>query len=220
MDILILGGTRFVGRHIVEAFVQAGHRVTILTRGKSHAELPGGVEHLRGDRNGGAAGLSALGTRSWDACVDVSGYTPAQVRASTELLKDCVRQYVFVSTVSVYAEPSRHPARETDPLLPPFEGESAEITGETYGPMKVACEHTVQQTFGEASTVLRPQLVAGPFDHSARYPYWVDRAARGATVLAAGQDTDHVQVIDARDLARFAVRVVERRIGGVFKGSH
>lgn len=216
MNILILGGTRFVGRHIVDAFVQGGHRVTVLTRGKSPAALPEGVEHLLGDRDEGAAGLGALAGRSWDACVDVSGYTPLQVGASTALLSGGVERYVFVSTASVYADQSRHPIRETDPLLPAHPEGTAEVTFETYGPMKVACERLVERAFGDAGTVLRPQLIAGPLDRSARYSYWVDRAARGGTVLAAGEDRDHVQVIDARDLARFAVRVVEDRTGGTF----
>ncbi|MFC3833693.1 MULTISPECIES: NAD-dependent epimerase/dehydratase family protein [Deinococcus] len=215
MDILILGGTQFVGRHIVEACLTAGHNVSILTRGRSHDDLPTAVERLRGDR-AKADGLDALHGRSWDACVDVSGYVPQAVRASAELLHDRVQRYVFISTASVYAEPERHPVREDDPLLPPAAEDVTQVTGETYGPLKVACEAIVQDVFGERATLLRPQIVAGPHDHTARYPYWVDRAARGGRVLAPGDGTDHVQVIDGRDLARFTVGVVENRIGGVF----
>lgn len=216
MNILILGGTQFVGRHIVEAFLARGHAVTVLTRGKSKDELPEGVERLHGDRNEGAAGLSALEGRKWDACVDVSGYTPRQVRASAETLADRVNRYVFVSTVSVYAEPGRHPVREDDPLPTGTAEDVTEVTGETYGPLKVTCERIVQEVYGERYTILRPQIVAGPFDHTARYPYWVDRAARGGQILAPGDGTDHLQVIDARDLARFTVTVVENGLGGVF----
>lgn len=216
MNILILGGTQFVGRHIVEAFLARGHTVTVLTRGKSKDELPGQVERLHGDRDEGASGLSALESRRWHACVDVSGYTPRQVRASAEALRDCVERYVFVSTVSVYAEPGRHPVREDDPLSAAAAEDVTEVTGETYGPLKVTCERTVQEVYGERCTVLRPQIVAGPFDHTARYPYWPDRAARGGEVLAPGDGTDHVQVTDARDLARFTVTVVENGVGGVF----
>lgn len=215
MDILILGGTQFVGRHIVEAFVAAGHAVSILTRGQSKDELPDSVERLRGDRSE-AGGLDALRGRNWDACVDVSGYVPQAVRASAELLRDQVGRYVFISTASVYAQPERHPVREDDPLLPPAAEDVTQVTGETYGPLKVTCEQIVQDSYGERATVLRPQIVAGPHDHTARYPYWVDRAARGGPVLAPGDGTDHVQVIDGRDLARFTVRVVEESIGGVF----
>lgn len=216
MQILILGGTRFVGRHIVEAFLQASHKVTVLTRGQTADELPEAVERLQGDRNAGSAGLSALAGRSWDACIDVSGYTPLQVRSSAETLRGCVGRYVFVSTVSVYAEQYRHPIRETDPLLPPFEGDTAEISFETYGPLKVACERIISEIYGDACTILRPQLVAGPHDYTPRYPYWVDRVARGGTILAAGKDSDHIQVIDARDIGRFAVNVVQQQLSGIF----
>ncbi|QLG09332.1 NAD-dependent epimerase/dehydratase family protein [Deinococcus sp. D7000] len=216
MNILILGGTQFVGRHIVEAFVDSGHAVTVLTRGKSKDELPEAVERLQGDRNEGKAGLRALTGREWDACVDVSGYTPRQVRASAEELRGHVGRYVFVSTVSVYAEPERHPVREDDPLSPPAAEDVTEVSGQTYGPLKVTCENIVRELYGDHCTVLRPQIVAGPFDHTARYPYWVDRAARGGQVLAPGDGSDFLQVIDARDLARFTVKVVEDGIDGVF----
>lgn len=216
MNILILGGTQFVGRHIVEAFVDSGHAVTVLTRGKSKDELPEAVERLQGDRNEGKAGLRALTGREWDACVDVSGYTPRQVRASAEELRGHVGRYVFVSTVSVYAEPERHPVREDDPLSPPAAEDVTEVSGQTYGPLKVTCENIVRELYGDHCTVLRPQIVAGPFDHTARYPYWVDRAARGGQVLAPGDGSDFLQVIDARDLARFTVKVVENDIDGVF----
>ncbi|MCD0165490.1 NAD-dependent epimerase/dehydratase family protein [Deinococcus sp. 12RED42] len=216
MDILILGGTQFVGRHIVLAFLAGGHRVSILTRGQSPDELPENVERLRGDR-GEAGGLDALTGRRWDACVDVSGYTPAAVQASAAELRDRVGRYVFVSTVSVYAEPGRHPVREDDPLLPPAPADQTEVTGQSYGPLKVACEQIVQEVFGDRATILRPQIVAGPFDHTARYPYWLDRAAGGGgETLLPGDGEDHVQVIDARDLAAFTVRVVEQSVGGVF----
>ncbi|CAM3940253.1 NAD-dependent epimerase/dehydratase family protein [Deinococcus marmoris] len=219
MNILILGGTQFVGRHIVEAFLDSGHKVTVLTRGKSKDELPEVVERLHGDRNEGAAGLSALEGREWDACVDVSGYTPQQVRASASALQGRVGRYVFVSTVSVYAEPERHPVREDDPLSAPAAEEVTEVSGKTYGPLKVTCENIVHEVYGEHCTVLRPQIVAGPFDHTARYPYWVDRAARGETVLAPGDGQDYLQVIDARDLARFTVKVVEDGTDGTFNMS-
>ncbi|RJF72283.1 NAD-dependent epimerase/dehydratase family protein [Deinococcus cavernae] len=215
MQILVLGGARLVGRHIVEALVAGGHEVTMLSRGQTQADLPAAVERLLGDRNDGVAGLSALAGRSWDACVDVSGYTPRQVRASAEFLKGRVGRYVFISTVSVYAEQNRHPILETDPLLPPAAEDVTEVTGETYGPLKVTCEAIVQEVYEDACTILRPQLVTGPHDYTPRYPYWPDRVARGGTILAAGKD-DFIQVIDARDIGQFVVKVIQDDIGGLF----
>lgn len=119
MNILILGGTQFIGRHIVEVCLTAGHKISILTRGKTVDELPAQVERLRGDRNKGSSGLEVLRGRCWDACVDVSGYTPQQVRASAELLRKSVKYYVFISAVSVYGDPDSRPVRETCPLLSP-----------------------------------------------------------------------------------------------------
>ncbi len=131
MKVLVLGGTQFVGRHIVEALLVAGHTVSILTRGRSPDELPTQVERLRGDRNEGALGLEALTGRSWDACVDVSGYTPQQVRPSVERLRASVKRYVFVSAVSVYGDPDDRPVRETHPLMPPASEVVTEVSGET-----------------------------------------------------------------------------------------
>jgi 2'-hydroxyisoflavone reductase len=216
LNVLVLGGTQFVGRHIVEALLAAGHRVSVLTRGRTPDELPGTVERLKGDRDEGAAGLEALAGRFWDACVDVSGYTPRQVRASAEALRDAVKRYVFVSTVSVYAEPGRHPVREDDPLLPAAARDVTQVTGETYGPLKVTCETIVQEVFGDCATILRPQIVAGPFDPTGRYTRWVDRVAAGGDFLAPGDGSDFIQVIDARDLARFTVTVLDKSVPGVF----
>lgn len=216
LKVLVLGGTQFVGRHIVAALLAAGHRVSVLTRGRTPDELPGEVERLRGDRDEGTAGLSALTGRTWDACVDVSGYTPRQVRASAEGLREAVHRYVFISTASVYAEQNRHPIREDDPLLPPAPEDLTEVTGETYGPLKVTCERLVGEVYGERATILRPQIVAGPHDPTGRYTYWVDRVAAGGDFLAPGDGSDFVQVISARDLARFVVTVLENDVGGVF----
>ncbi|EYB68948.1 NAD dependent epimerase/dehydratase [Deinococcus phoenicis] len=216
LKVLVLGGTQFLGRHIVEALLAAGHQVSVLTRGRTPDELPDTVERLKGDRNEGAAGLTALAECTWDACVDVSGYTPRQVRASAETLRDAVHRYVFISTGSVYAEQNRHPIREDDPLLPAAAEDVTEVTGETYGPLKVTCERIVGEVFGSRATILRPQIVAGPFDPTGRYTYWIDRIAAGGDFLAPGDGTDFVQVIDARDLARFVRTVLEEDVPGVF----
>lgn len=217
MKILILGGTQFVGRHLVEACLSAGHAVSILNRGKTADTLPADVERLRGDRDQGASGLACLAGRNWDACIDVSGYTPRQVRASAERLRGQVKRYVFVSSVSVYADdPARRPVVETDPLLSTAAEDVSEVNGETYGPLKVACENIVREIYGEGATLLRPQIVVGPHDHTGRYTYWVNRAAHGGEMLAPGDGTDHVQVFDVRDLARFVVKLIEDDLAGIF----
>ena len=216
MKILVLGGTQFVGYHIVMAFLAAGHTVSILTRGKTTDTLPARVERLRGDRDQGTIGLDALTGRSWDACVDVSGYTPKQVRASAEKLQRIVQRYVYISAVSVYGDPTERPVLETHPLLPPAAEDVTEVNGETYGPLKVACENIVREVYGERCALLRPQIIAGPYDDSNRYSYWVNRAVQGGEMLAPGDGSDHVQVIDARDLARFTVKVAQDNLNGAF----
>jgi 2'-hydroxyisoflavone reductase len=219
MNILVLGGTRFIGRHMVDALLDAGHHVTVFARGKSPDELPAAVERLRGDRDQGSRGIAALEGRLWDACIDVSGYTPRQVRPAAELLEGRVNRYVFVSTVSVYEDSSDVPVRETHPLLPEADEDVTEITGETYGPLKVTCERIVRETFGDSSVILRPQIVAGPFDPTGRHTYWVQRATQGGEMLAPGDGGDYVQVIDARDIARFTRLAIERDISGIFNMS-
>lgn len=216
MNVLVLGGTQFIGRYIVEGLVAGGHRVSILTRGKSPDELPPAVERLRGDRDEGAAGLEALGGRTWDCCIDVSGYTPRQVRPSAEVLRTVVKHYVYVSAVSAYGDPAQRPVLETHPLLPPAAEDVTEIDGETYGPLKVACEGIVQEIYPDRCTILRPQVVVGPHDPSGRYTYWVQRAMQGGEMLAPGDGSDHLQVIDVRDMARFVRSTVEKRVTGIY----
>jgi len=216
MRVLILGGTQFLGRHIAETLLAAGHVVSVLNRGVSPDELPAQVERLRGDRDAGPPGLQALMGQTWDACVDVSGYTPRQVRASAEALRANVRRYVFVSAVSVYGDPQDRPVRETHPRLPPAAEHVTEVNGETYGALKVACENIVQQVYGDRATCLRPQVIAGPQDPSGRYTYWVQRAQQGGEMLAPGDGSDHLQVVDVRDVARFVATVIERDLAGAF----
>ena len=216
MRILILGGTQFLGRHIVETLLAAGHAVSVLNRGVTRDELPAQVERLRGDRDEGPPGLQALMGQTWDACVDASGYTPRQVRASAEALHANVQRYVFISAVSVYGDPQDRPVRETHPRMAPADEHVIDVNGETYGALKVACENTVQQLYGDRATLLRPQVIAGPGDPSGRYAYWVQRAEQGGEMLAPGDGSDHLQVIDVRDVARFVTTVIERDLAGVF----
>ena len=216
MKVLILGGTQFIGRHIVEALLAGGHSVSVLTRGKTPDALPPQVERLRGDRDEAYAGLTALGGRTWDACVDVSGYTPRQVRPSAEALSGIVSRYVFISTGSVYGDAKKRPVTEENPTMTPAAEDVTVIDGETYGPLKVTCETIVRDIYGTKATILRPQIVAGPHESSSRFSYWTKRASLGGTMLAPGDGTDHVQVIDGRDLARFTRKILEEAIAGTF----
>ena len=216
MNVLVLGGTQFVGRHIAETLLAAGHAVSVFTRGLTPDELPAAIERLRGDRDLGTAGLHVLTDRSWDVCVDVSGYTARQVRASAETLRSSVKRYVFISAISVYGDPGQRPVQETHPLLASAGEDVTEVNGETYGLLKVTCENIVREIFPDRFTVLRPQVVIGPHDPSGRYAYWLQRAMQGGEMLAPGDGSDHLQLIDVRDLARFVTTVIENNIGGTF----
>ena len=222
MRVLILGGSGFIGQHLVRGLLAGGHAVTAFSRGRQAAALPAGTERLHGDRDAGAAGLTALTGRAWDACVDLSGYTPRQLRASSQALMRCVGRYVYVSAVMAYAlpiEPIRRPVTEGHPLRLPAADDVTVVDGHTYGPLKVACEAIVTQAFGPRATVLRPQGVAGPGDNTLRHAYWVQRAAlgpAGGAMLAPGDGSDALQLIDVRDVAAFMRRVLEHDIAGVF----
>lgn len=216
LSVLVLGGTHFIGRHIAEALLAAGHGVSVFNRGVSADALPAEVERLRGDRDQGAAGLQALAGRQWDACIDASGYTPRQLRPGAELLAAHIGRYVFIGAVMAYAHPMQRPVLETQARHAPAPEHVTEVDGDTYGRLKVACEDLVTEVYGPRATLLRPQTVIGPHDRSGRHAYWLQRAAQGGPMLAPGDGSDHLQVIDVRDLAQFVVTVVERDLGGAF----
>ena len=211
--LLVLGGTRFVGRALVEAALQTGHHVTLFNRGQTNPSLFPDVEQLRGDRT---TDLSALAGRSWDVVVDVAAYHPADVRLSIDALGGAVERYVFVSSVSVYANQSV-PQHEAS-LLARLEDE-ADSSSESYGARKAACESVVSQAFGEQATIVRPGLIVGPSDFTDRFSYWPQRVARAGTVLAPGSPDDQLQWIDVRDLACFLLRLVADGRGGTFNAT-
>jgi 2'-hydroxyisoflavone reductase len=211
MRLLVLGGTSFLGRAAVESALTRGHDVTIFHRGETNDELFPEVEHLHGDRDGG---LEPLRDRTWDAVVDTSGYVPRVVRASAELLRDAVELYVFVSSVSVYAEISR-PLDEDAPLAE-LSDPATEDVGEHYGALKAACERVVLDVFDARAAIVRPGLIVGPHDPTARVTYWPLRLARGGDVLAPGDPERAVQIVDVRDLGDWLVKLAEDRRGGVF----
>lgn len=213
MKILILGGTRFLGRHLVDAALAAGHEITLFNRGRSGPGLFPEVQTLVGDRDGD---LSSLKGGKWDSVVDTCGYVPRVVGASVEALKDSVGLYVFVSSVSVYADTNTPGVAEKDPVGTLEDTTVEEITGETYGPLKALCEAAVEELMPGRALNIRPGLIVGPFDPSDRFTYWPRRVARGGNVLAPGAHEKPIQIIDARDLAKWTIRLIERSVTGVF----
>lgn len=219
MRILIMGGTAFVGRHIAQAAIDGGHDVTLFHRGKTGADLFPQATHLNGDRDDSDAGarLAALRQGSWDAVVDVSGYVPRHVRELAATLDGRGGHYLFISSASVYKTPVARGFTEDAPLAELADPATEEITYDTYGGLKVACERAATELFGEGGrTVVRPTYVIGPHDRSYRFTYWVDRLARGGEVLAPGDPADPIQVIDARDMGSWIVDLSAAPVAGVF----
>ena len=215
MRLLVLGGTRFLGRGIVDAALARGHELTLFNRGVTGPEAYPEVESLRGDRHGD---LSALAGRSWDAVIDPSGYLPRVVRSSAELLRGAVPHYVFVSTMSVYNFPLPPWYTEAAPLSEPLPDADA-VTGETYGPLKVGCEEVMRDVFPGAHTNVRAGLIVGPHDPTGRFTYWPVRISRGGEVLAPGDPGRVVQLIDVRDLGEWLVLAAEQRLVGDFNAT-
>ncbi|HPF36113.1 MAG TPA: twin-arginine translocation signal domain-containing protein [Candidatus Krumholzibacteria bacterium] len=212
LRILVLGGTRFLGLHAVKIAMARGHEVTLFNRGRSNPGLFPDLVQLRGDRNDD---LKALETGTWDAVIDTSGYVPRVVSMSCDLLRDRVEHYLFVSTISVYADFDEIGLHEGS-AVGKLEDESIEqITGETYGPLKALCEQAAERSMPGRVWNLRPGLIVGPNDRSDRFTYWPLRLQRGGRVLAPEGPAEPVQIIDVRDLAEFMIDGLERRVTGV-----
>jgi 2'-hydroxyisoflavone reductase len=210
--ILVLGGTRFAGRAIVEAALGRGDTVTLFNRGITNRGLFPGVETVIGDRT---EDLLPLGRREFDAVVDVACYDPATARVSAEALAGRVGRYVFVSTVSVYASQATTEAQREDAPLAELKPDVADRL-ENYGANKALCEAVIREAYGERALIGRPGLISGPHDPTDRFPYWPRRIARGGRVLAPGDAGDLTQVIDVRDLAAFLLDGIHRGRGGVY----
>src|SRR5688572_10779797 len=213
LKVLMLGGTGFIGPHFVDALAAGGHTITLFNRGKRDPEAKPGVEQLLGDRNGE---ISSLKGRDWDVVIDNSGYTPKQVRATAELLLGHVQQYLFISSVAVYADFKKAGIDEDYPLAVLKGTDMDTVTGESYGALKVLCEKVVEEIYGKAACNIRPSYIAGPGDHTDRFTYWPFRVAKGGEMLTPGGPADPFQFIDVRDLASFVRLCVEKRIGGAF----
>jgi 2'-hydroxyisoflavone reductase len=212
MRLLVLGGTQFVGRALVEAALAAGDDVTLFHRGRTNAGLFPEATHALGDRDGG---LDALATGEWDACLDVSGYTPGPVRASAELLAGRVGRYTFISTISVYADLAAPRDEDAPRATLPDPGSGGDAAGwQTYGALKALGEDAVRETLGDAATVVRPGYVVGPHDHTGRFTWWVHRAAHGGEMLVPEGMARGFQAIDARDLAAFVLGVTRAGLPG------
>jgi 2'-hydroxyisoflavone reductase len=210
LNLLILGGTGFIGPHLVRHAVDQGHAVTIFTRGRRDADLPASVERLVGDRNGQ---LGALERRRWDAVIDDSATNPEWVRMSTELLRDS-GLYSFTSSTGVYYPYLTRGVDESVAVR--VVATDAKDGSEAFGVAKAQCEQQVRTVFGDRTIIIRPSYIVGPGDTTDRFPYWPVRLARGGEVLAPGRRDDAVQFIDVRDLAAFMLRVVEHRSTGVY----
>ncbi|HEU4797042.1 MAG TPA: SDR family oxidoreductase [Pyrinomonadaceae bacterium] len=227
MKLLILGGTRFVGRHLVEAAHERGHEVTLFNRGTHPAEFFKG-ESIKGDRNQDRD-LAKLRGRRWDVVIDTCGYLPRAVRAAAEVLSDAVERYVFISSQSVYADVSVRGVDETHPLktltgeelerADLLESSGASSYGALYGGLKALSEQTAEEVMPGRVLNVRPGLIVGPHDYTDRFTYWVMRVARGGEILAPGRPQRPVQFIDARDLAEWIVMMAEQKQHGIFNAN-
>jgi 2'-hydroxyisoflavone reductase len=225
LNILILGGTGFTGPFQVQYAMSRGHKVTVFNRGKTkRGELPEGVEQLVGDRNGD---LKALENRKWDVVIDNPTMLPVWVRDAAQVLKGNVDRYVFISTISVYAEHGKPDQREDAPLAK-YEGEDAmKETLDTvragefklYGPLKALSEQEAEKWFPGKTLVIRPGVIVGPGDQTDLFTYWPVRIDRGGEVLAPGSAADPVQIIDARDIAEWTIRMVENGETGIYNAT-
>ena len=205
MNILIIGGTRFLGRALVDSALTRGHQVTLFNRGQTNPDAYPDIETIIGDRE---TDLHKLDGRSWDAVIDTCGYLPRIVNLSAQALKDKATQYTFISTISVYPVLGAPNRDETSELLTMDDESIEEITNESYGPLKVLCEKAVEDAFPAHTLIIRPGLIVGENDPTNRFTYWVTRTAKGGEAIAPPAEQP-VQFVDARDLADFTINRIE-----------
>lgn len=213
MNLLVLGGTVFLGRHVVDIALERGYEVTLFNRGQHNADLYPEVEKLRGNRDGD---LEALKGRKWDAVIDTCGYFPRIVRDSAELLADAVGHYTFISSISVYKDLAKPGVDEDYPVATIEDKTVEQITGETYGALKALCEEAAESTMPGRVLNVRSGLIVGPHDPTDRFTYWVCRAAQGGEMLAPVEPEVAIQVIDARDQAGWILDMAQARRTGVY----
>jgi 2'-hydroxyisoflavone reductase len=216
MRVLILGGTVFLGRHLVEAALARGHQVTLFNRGQHNPDLFPEVEKLRGDRDGG---LDTLRGRRWDVAVDTWGYVPRLVRDAAALLADAVDHYTFISSISVFRDFDVPQMDESAPVATLDDPTVEDVTGDTYGALKALCEQAAEAAMPGRVLVVRPGLIVGPHDPTDRFTYWPARVVVGGEVLAPGRPDRPVQFVDVRDLAEWTVRLIEARATGIYNAT-
>jgi len=216
LELLILGGSVFLGRHLVEAAQARGHTITLFNRGQHNPELFPDVEKLRGDRD---SDLSALRGRRWDAAIDTCGYVPRVVAASAEQLAGAVEHYTFISSISVYADFSTIGIDEGAPVGTLADTTVEQVDSKTYGPLKALCEQAAERAMPGRVLNVRPGLIVGPTDPTDRFTYWPQRVVQGGEVLAPGQPEQGTQIIDVRDLADWAIHMVEARQTGLYNAT-
>jgi len=224
MKILIIGGTRFLGRHLVTAALHRNHDVTLFNRG--NYSPPSNTKQITGDRD---RDLSKLQERQWDAVIDTCGMVPHSVAASAKALSAGVGVYVFISSVSVYADVSSPDILESAPLKTLTSEQLEEANqihrsdsnnyGSLYGGLKALCEQTLLEVISDRSLIVRPGLIVGPYDYTDRFTYWVMRVAEGGEVLAPGRPGRSVQFIDVRDLSEWIIQITELKASGVYNAN-
>lgn len=221
MDILVLGGTQFVGRHIVQALLDAGHRPTLFSRGRTNTDLFPEADRLTGDRNDDLSQIEsavsdrAAAGRSFDACIDVSAYTRNHILSSLKAVGSHVRRYLLISSISVYAVP-QEPFFTESAKLEELKNPDAELSGETYGGLKVVCEREAEQALGEKALAFRLGLVNGPHDHTDRATYWSVRGGQGGEIFVPAGPERPFQIVDPRDIGLAAVRALTDELSGPY----
>lgn len=216
---LIIGGTKFLGRHLVDSLLARGHEVTLFNRGKHPSDNMPETEVVHGDRN---RDLDKLRGRKWKAVIDTCGYLPGSVKASAAAFADSAETYVFISSMSAYADAGPVDFDETGPLaqldneqqeraraVDPSGDVTAVSLGDLYGGLKGECEQAAEEAMPGRVLTLRSGMIVGPYDPTDRFTYWVMRVGKGGEVLAPGDPDRFVQMIDARDLAGWTVRMAE-----------
>ncbi len=213
MNLLILGGTAFLGRHLVEIALERGDTITLFNRGRTNPDMFPQIETIYGDRK---LSLAPLADRTWDVVIDTSGYHPKEVRAATEFLAPNIGRFVFISTISVYSDFSAPNPDEGASVSRLEHPDSAEVSNETYGPLKTHCEDIVQEIYGSRSLIIRPGLIVGPNDPTDRFTYWPVRAKRGGEILAPEDPSVPVQYIDVHDLAAWIREAADAQLEGIY----